>query len=112
MNPANEPIGRQSNSTYALGGFLFLGGLVLMVGTYFTAAPLAIPMMIVGAAYPFVYNYMVQRGADWDESRGHRPVVMSRREGRRKVREQAGDRYEQGHTYTIDSSRYRDRTIV
>ena len=109
---ANEPVGRKSNSTKAIGGFIFLAGLVLMVGTYFTAAPIAIPMMIVGAAYPFVYSYMVNHGADWDEDERDRRVVMSRQEGRRKVREQVKERQQQGEGYTIDSSRYRDRTMV
>lgn len=116
MNPANEPIGTKSNSTKAIGFFLFLGGLIMLFGTYTTGAPIAIPLMIVGIAYPFIHNYMVSRGADWDEEIGRdRPVVMSRREGRRLVREHAGDNYVKGDTssrYEIDSTRYRDRNML
>lgn len=112
MNPANEPIGRKSNSTAAIGGFIFLAGLVLLWGSYFTAAPIAIPMMIVGAVYPFVYNYMVNRGASWDEHDRNRPVVMSRRESRRKVRERVEQRHDPSETYHIDSSRYAKRTTA
>lgn len=112
MNPANEPIGRKSNSTVAIGGFIFLAGLVLLGGSYFTAAPIAIPMMIVGAAYPFIYNYMVNRGADWDERDRNRPVVMSRRESERKVRERVERRHDPSETYHINSSRYSKRTTA
>lgn len=116
MNSSNEPIGTKSNSARSIGFFLFLGGLVMMFGTYATGAPIAIPLMVVGLAYPLVHAYMVRRGADWDEDLGRdRPVVMSSREGRRLVREQAGENYVQGDTsarYEIDSTRYRSRNVV
>lgn len=116
MNTANDPIGTKSNSTKAIGAFLFLGGFIMMFGTYATAAPIAIPMMIVGLAYPMIHNYMVRHGADWDQDLGrNRSVVMSRREGRHLVRAHAGDNYVKGDQtsrFELDSARYRDRTFI
>lgn len=107
MHPASEPIGRKSNSSIAIGSFLFLGGLVMLFGTYFTGAPIAIPMMIVGLAYPLIHSYMVKHGSDWEETGKNRPVLMSRKEGRRLVKDQAGDRYESGQSqYNIISRHY------
>lgn len=111
MHPASEPIGRKSNSHIAIGAFLFFGGLIIMFGTYFTGAPIAVPLMIVGLAYPMIHSYMVKHGRrDWEETGKNRPVVMSRKESTRAVKQQAGERYNSDPTsYTIDSSRYQQR---
>ena len=49
----------------ALGAFLFLGGLFLCVWSFDLAAPLGVPMMVVGVVLPFYEFKRAREGYNW-----------------------------------------------
>lgn len=102
MNRENKRMARNTLNGLAIGALLFLGGLFLTIWSWGFAAPLGIPMMLMGVAFPFLEAKMAKDGKTWLGGDPGKGAVMTRQEGREKVLQQANARHQ------IDSSRYNE----